>query len=132
DLCGVVGTDEGSRQFLQVLEGQGIGRDGILTDDARPTTKKTRVVAHNQQLVRFDLERCEAISGALEARLTRYVAACISSASALVVSDYAKVVVTPRVMTAVLHLAHLHHVPVLVDPNVPHLSRYTAPPLTTR
>ncbi len=110
DLCGVVGTDEGSRQFFQVLENQGIGRDGILTDHARPTTKKTRIVAHNQQLVRFDLERCEAISGALEARITRYVAACIRSASALVVSDYAKGVVTPRVMTDVIALA-------LITPN---------------
>ena len=124
DLCGVIGTDEGSRQFLQVLEGQGIGGDGILTDHARPTTKKTRVVAHNQQLVRFDLERCEGISGALEARICQYVAACIRSASVLVVSDYAKGVVTPRVMTDVLDLANRHHVPVIVDPKVPHISRY--------
>ena len=124
DLCGVVGTDEGSRQFFQVLENQGIGRDGILTDHARPTTKKTRIVAHNQQLVRFDLERCESINGALEARITRYVAACIRSASALVVSDYAKGVVTPRVMTDIIDLAHRHNVPVIVDPKVAHISRY--------
>ncbi len=84
DLCGVVGTDEGSRQFFQVLESQGIGRDGILTDHARPTTKKTRIVAHNQQLVRFDLERCEAISGAVPvivdpkvAHISRYKGATI-------------------------------------------------------
>ncbi len=124
DLCGVVGTDEGSRQFLHVLESQRIGRDGILTDHARPTTTKTRVVAHNQQLVRFDIERCEPLSGALEARITRYVAACISSAAALVVSDYAKGVVTPRVMTDIIGLAHQHHVPVIVDPKVAHVSRY--------
>src|SRR5438128_10290268 len=43
DLCGVIGTDEGSRQFFQVLESQGIGRDGILTDHARPKTKETRM-----------------------------------------------------------------------------------------
>ena len=124
DLCGVVGTDEGSRQFLQVLESQGIGRDGILADHARPTTKKTRVVAHSQQLVRYDIERCEPISGALEARITRYVAACIPSASALVVSDYAKGVASPRVMTDVMDLAHRHKVPVIVDPKVAHISQY--------
>ncbi|HEV8243439.1 MAG TPA: PfkB family carbohydrate kinase, partial [Nitrospirales bacterium] len=67
DLCGVIGADEGGRQFLKVLESQGLGRDGILTDQDRPTTKKTRVVAHNQQLLRFDNERSEAISGVLEA-----------------------------------------------------------------
>ena len=124
DLCGVVGTDEGSRQFLQVLESQGIGRDGVLPDHNRPTTKKTRIVAHNQQLVRFDIERCEPISGALEARICRYVATCIRSAAALVVSDYAKGMVTSRVMTDIIDLAHRHHVPVIVDPKVAHISRY--------
>ncbi|HEV8242870.1 MAG TPA: PfkB family carbohydrate kinase, partial [Nitrospirales bacterium] len=103
---------------------QGLGRDGILTDQDRPTTKKTRVVAHNQQLLRFDNERSEAISGVLEARLTRYIAACIRSASALVVSDYAKGVVTPRVMTDLTDLANRHGVPVIVDPKVAHIGRY--------
>jgi D-beta-D-heptose 7-phosphate kinase/D-beta-D-heptose 1-phosphate adenosyltransferase len=124
DLCGVIGADEGGRQFLKVLESQGLGRDGILTDQDRPTTKKTRVVAHNQQLLRFDNERSEAISGVLEARLTRYIAACIRSASALVVSDYAKGVVTPRVMTDLTDLANRHGVPVIVDPKVAHIGRY--------
>lgn len=124
DLCGVIGADEGGRHFLKVLESQGLGRDGILTDQDRPTTKKTRVVAHNQQLLRFDNERTEAISGVLEARLCRYVAACIRSASALVVSDYAKGVVTPRVMADLTDLANRHGVPVIVDPKVAHIGRY--------
>jgi D-glycero-beta-D-manno-heptose-7-phosphate kinase len=124
DLCGVIGADEGGRQFLKVLESQGLGRDGILIDQDRPTTKKTRVVAHNQQLLRFDNERTEAISGVLEARLTRYIAACIRSASALVVSDYAKGVVTPRVMTDLTDLANRHGVPIIVDPKVAHIGRY--------
>jgi D-beta-D-heptose 7-phosphate kinase/D-beta-D-heptose 1-phosphate adenosyltransferase len=124
DLCGVIGSDDGGRRFLGVLEGQGIGRDGIMTDRDRPTTRKTRVVAHSQQLVRFDLERREAISGVLEARLSRYVAACIGSASALVVSDYAKGVITPRLMADVIELAHRHGTPVIVDPKVAHIGRY--------
>lgn len=124
DLCGVVGTDEGGRQFMKILERQGIGCDGILTDQSRPTTRKTRVVAHNQQLVRFDTEKTDAISGVLEARICRYVAACIRSASALVVSDYAKGVVTPRVMADLTDLAHRHGIPVIVDPKVAHISRY--------
>ncbi|TLY22391.1 MAG: D-glycero-beta-D-manno-heptose-7-phosphate kinase, partial [Nitrospirae bacterium] len=49
---------------------------------------------------------------------------CIRSASALVVSDYAKGVVSPRVMTDVMDLAHRHKVPVIVDPKVAHISRY--------
>lgn len=125
DLCGVIGADEEGRQFLNVLKAQGIGCDGILTDQARPTTRKVRVVAHSQQLVRFDTEHSGAISGVLEARISRYVAACIRSASALVVSDYAKGVVTTRVMAALTDLAHRHGIPIIVDPKVAHIGRYT-------
>jgi D-beta-D-heptose 7-phosphate kinase/D-beta-D-heptose 1-phosphate adenosyltransferase len=124
DLCGVIGGDEAGRQFLAVLERQDLGRDGILTDRDRPTTKKTRIVAHSQQLVRFDVERCAGISGVLEARLIRYVAACIRSAKALVVSDYAKGVVTPRLMADLTALAHRYGIPVIVDPKVAHIGRY--------
>ncbi len=124
DLCGVIGADDGSRQFLEVLAGQGLGRDGIFTDKDRPTTRKTRVVAHNQQLVRFDTEKTNPISGVLEARISRYVAACIRSVSAVVVSDYAKGVVTQRVMTDITDLANRHSIPVIVDPKVAHIGRY--------
>jgi len=124
DLCGVIGADEGGRHLLDALKRQGIGCDGILSDQSRPTTRKTRVVAHNQQLVRFDTEQAGSISGPLEARISRYVAACIRSASALVVSDYAKGVVTPRVMSDLTEAAHRHHIPIIVDPKVAHIRRY--------
>jgi len=124
DLCGVIGGDDAGRQFMNTLQRQGIGHDGILTDRDRPTTRKTRVIAHNQQLVRFDVERCHPISGALEARLSRYVAACIGSAKAVVVSDYAKGVVTPRLMSDIIDLAGRRGTPVIVDPKVTHIGRY--------
>lgn len=124
DLCGVIGADEAGRQFMTVLRSQNIGTDGILTDKDRPTTRKTRVVAHNQQLVRFDMERSHPISGVLEARILRYIAACIHSAAAVVVSDYAKGVVTSRLMADLTDLAQRHNVPVVVDPKVTHIGFY--------
>ena len=124
DLCGVIGTDEAGRQFMEVLRDQGIGSDGVLLDRDRPTTRKTRIMAHNQQLVRFDVERCHAISGVLEARMSRYIAACIRSAAAVVVSDYAKGVITARLMSDVTDLADRHKIPVIVDPKVAHIGYY--------
>jgi rfaE bifunctional protein kinase chain/domain len=124
DLCGVIGADEAGRQFMGVLQRQGIGSDGILTDRERPTTRKTRIVAHNQQLVRFDVEKCQPISGVLEARISRYIAACIRSAAAVIVSDYAKGVITARLMADLTALADRHQVPVIVDPKVTHISYY--------
>jgi rfaE bifunctional protein kinase chain/domain len=124
ELCGVIGTDEAGRQFTEVLRSHGIGSDGVVTDRDRPTTRKTRIVAHNQQLVRFDVERCHAISGVLEARISRYVAASIRSVAAVVVSDYAKGVITARVMADVIGLADRHKIPVIVDPKVRHIDYY--------
>jgi rfaE bifunctional protein kinase chain/domain len=124
DLCGVIGADEAGRQFTAVLQSRGIQSDGILTDRDRPTTRKTRVVAHNQQLVRFDVERAHPISGVFEARIRRYIAACIRSAAAVVVSDYAKGVVTPRLMSDLMALADRHGIPVIVDPKVAHIEFY--------
>jgi D-beta-D-heptose 7-phosphate kinase/D-beta-D-heptose 1-phosphate adenosyltransferase len=124
ELCGVIGTDEAGRQFTEVLRSHGIGSDGVVTDRDRPTTRKTRIVAHNQQLVRFDVERCHAISGVLEARISRYVAACIRSVAAVVISDYAKGVITARVMADVIGLADRHKIPVIVDPKVRHIDYY--------
>ena len=124
ELCGVIGADEGGRQFMEVLRSHGIGSDGVLIDRERPTTRKTRIVAHNQQLVRFDVERCGAISGVLEARISRYIAACIRSVGAVVVSDYAKGVITARVMANLTDLAGRHKIPVIVDPKVGHIGYY--------
>jgi D-beta-D-heptose 7-phosphate kinase/D-beta-D-heptose 1-phosphate adenosyltransferase len=124
DLCGVIGADEAGRQFMEVLHRNGIGADGILIDRDRPSTRKTRIVAHSQQLVRFDVERTDPISGVLEGRLIRYIAACIRSAAAVVVSDYAKGVITPRLMSGLIDLADRHKVPVIVDPKVTHIGYY--------
>jgi D-glycero-beta-D-manno-heptose-7-phosphate kinase len=124
ELCGVIGADEPGRQFTNVLRSQGIGSDGVLIDRDRPTTRKTRIVAHNQQLVRFDVERCHAISGVLEARISQYIAACIRSVAAVVVSDYAKGVITARVMADLTGLADRHKIPVIVDPKVRHIGYY--------
>ena len=85
----------------------------------RPTTVKTRIIAHHQQVVRADREarrRCRRALGA-----TRCCSACappLPACGALIVSDYQKGVVTPRLMKAVLALARRRGVPVLVDPKV--------------
>ena len=70
------------------------------------------------------MERCHAISGVLEARISRYIAACIRSAAAVVVSDYAKGVITARLMSDVSDLADRHKIPVVVDPKVAHIGYY--------
>src|SRR3972149_3043663 len=60
-ICGVIGQDEAGKRLLQLMLKQGIRTEGLIVDPSRPTTIKTRVIAHNQQVVRFDRETNERI-----------------------------------------------------------------------
>lgn len=124
DLCGVVGADEGGRRLLQQLGARRQGRGGVIIDPDRPTTRKTRVIAHNQQVVRFDVERRAELKSPIQKRIVRYVESRLREVSCLVVSDYAKGVVTASLMSELTRLAALRRLPLLVDPKVEHFSYY--------
>ena len=131
DVCGVVGADEGGRRLLRELGVRRQGRGGVITDPDRPTTRKTRVIAHNQQVVRFDVERPSEIKTPIQKRIIRYVESRLREISCLVVSDYAKGVVTAPLMSELTRLATLRRIPVLVDPKVEHFAYYKGVTLIT-
>lgn len=124
DLCGIVGSDEGGRRLLQQLGTRRGGRGGVIIDADRPTTRKTRVIAHNQQMVRFDVERRTEMKTALQRRIVRYVESRLREVSCVVVSDYAKGVVTAPLMMELVRLTTLRRIPLVVDPKVEHFSYY--------
>ncbi len=124
DICGVVGADEGGQRLLKELGIHRRSRGGVIIDADRPTTRKTRVIAHNQQVVRFDQERRSEIKASLQRRIVRYVASRLREISCLVVSDYAKGVVTAPLMAELARLAALRHIPIIVDPKVEHFAYY--------
>lgn len=131
DICGVVGSDESGRRLLHELGGRRKGRGGVIIDPDRPTTRKSRVVAHNQQVVRFDVEQRHELSPMLQRRIGRYVESRLKDISCLVVSDYAKGVVTAGLMAELTRLAHQRGIPILVDPKVEHFSFYKGVTLIT-
>jgi len=124
DLCGIIGSDEGGRQLLKEMGTRRHGRGGVVIDPDRPTTRKTRVIAHNQQIVRYDVEGRADISAHYQQRITRYVESRLRDISCLVVSDYAKGVVTAALMADLTRLAALRRIPIIVDPKVEHFSYY--------
>src|SRR5262249_58725061 len=83
-----------------------------------PTTVKSRIIAHDQQVVRADRERADDVDEDVEGELAGSVRSSLSSCQALVVSDYQKGVVTAGLMKTVLPLARRRGIPVLVDPKV--------------
>jgi D-beta-D-heptose 7-phosphate kinase/D-beta-D-heptose 1-phosphate adenosyltransferase len=125
DLCGVIGTDESGRSFLQELATYRRNRGGIAIDAERPTTRKTRIIAHNQQIVRYDVEEPEPLSPSIERKILRYMGSRLPEVTCLVISDYDKGVITPSLMTHLRSLAARHGVPIVVDPKVKHFEYYS-------
>jgi D-glycero-beta-D-manno-heptose-7-phosphate kinase len=124
DLCGVIGADESGRLLMKELGGKRSGRGGVVIDHDRPTTRKSRVIAHNQQIVRYDIEGRHELKAPLQRRMLRYVESRLRELSCVVVSDYAKGVVTASLMSEITRLAALRKIPVVVDPKVEHFGFY--------
>jgi len=122
-LAGVIGRDGAAGRIMEDLSAAGV-TTSLTRDQARPTTLKTRIIAHHQQIVRADREDADPLVGGLEADVLEHVARWSASSDAIVVSDYQKGVVTPRLMRTVESLARRRGIPVLVDPKVPHLRLY--------
>ena len=131
-LVGIVGKDDAGTRLASELRDRGIGSDGLVTDAARRTTTKVRVVTNrNQQVARVDYETDTEIEGAVEAAVLDRVEACAGDARAIVVSDYLKGAVTRTVMTRLRERALAAGIPLLVDPKIPHLEYYAGATLIT-
>jgi len=131
DVCGMIGSDEAGRMLLKELGPKRSGRGGVVIDQDRPTIKKSRVIAHNQQVVRYDVERKGELKPQHQKRMLRYVESRMRELTCLVVSDYAKGVVTAGLMSELVRLAALRRVPIVVDPKVEHFGFYKGVTLIT-
>jgi D-beta-D-heptose 7-phosphate kinase/D-beta-D-heptose 1-phosphate adenosyltransferase len=123
-LAGAVGKDAAAGRVREALVAAGVEPRLVALGAGRPTTVKTRIVAHSQQVVRADREDASDLPAHAEAALVEAVRDEIASSSALVISDYQKGVVTAALLRRVLALARRHRVPVLVDPKVRHFRLY--------
>jgi D-beta-D-heptose 7-phosphate kinase/D-beta-D-heptose 1-phosphate adenosyltransferase len=130
-LVGIVGDDDGAQQFPGVLAASNVSPDHLVRDSARPTTVKTRVIAHSQQVVRVDQEHADGISEATEEAIVEKLRSEISRADAIAVSDYAKGMLTNRVLTELFRIAGESGKPVLVDPKGKDYSKYKGAALLT-
>lgn len=123
-LAGVVGIDNSAEGLRDQLRGRHIATDGLVSDGSRPTTTKTRVLAGSQHVVRLDSESRDELVAGVEADLLDWALGHLPGAGAVVLSDYAKGVVSPRVAREVITLARARRVPVVVDPKGRDFTRY--------
>ncbi len=116
DVVGCAGRDGAGDDLRRALESLGVGADGIVTTDERPTTVKTRILARRQQVVRVDHEVEADVSDALAEALCHAIREQAEGADVLVLEDYNKGVLVPSVIRAALDVATEKGVPVVVDP----------------
>ena len=116
--------------LLSMLEAEGIPVGGIF-EAARPTTIKTRVIAHNQQIVRFDREDSAYSSGKVLKGITDYITAVLGGFDAVIISDYKKGVISRRLVEVIVRHALKRHLFIAVDPKVGHFDFYRGVSLIT-
>ncbi|MBV9538986.1 MAG: D-glycero-beta-D-manno-heptose-7-phosphate kinase [Acidisphaera sp.] len=114
-LLGVVGDDVGAGELAALLAGCGIDHR-LVRSPARPTTVKTRFMSGSHQLLRWDEEDASAIGGELEDVVLARFGEALAAADVVVVSDYAKGVLTDRVLRAAIQQARDAGLPVIADP----------------
>jgi D-beta-D-heptose 7-phosphate kinase/D-beta-D-heptose 1-phosphate adenosyltransferase len=112
----VVGRDLYGRMLLKAMRKQGIETGGIVYDPTRPTSLKTRVIAHSQQVVRFDRENTDDVSKPDLLKILKFVRENIKRMDVVILEDYGKGVMQPFLLREIVRLAKKFKKPVLVDP----------------
>ncbi len=130
-VTGIIGHDDDGKKLIAELAGSGIKTDGVIVDPDRPTTIKTRVIAHHQQVVRFDRESNEEPCSKIISAVYDYIKKVVRYADVVVISDYAKGLVSESLVNITRDLASRSGKPLIVDPKVEHFDYYTGVDLIT-
>jgi rfaE bifunctional protein kinase chain/domain len=115
-VAGIIGSD-GMGDWLQAkLQQMSVDTGGLVREIERPTTVKTRIVAHGQQMVRYDRESRHAVQPGSVDRIVRYVTSILDDIQAIVISDYNKGIVSESLLDGIRRAVSGRRIPVCVDP----------------
>lgn len=123
-VTGVIGSDEVGRWLIRRLRKMNVDTKGIVVEHDRPTTMKTRIIAHSQQVVRFDRENKQPVNSDSIDRIVEYVEAVRDDLGAVVISDYNKGIVSKRLLNGIKEVISGRNVVVCVDPKQSDFSLY--------
>jgi D-beta-D-heptose 7-phosphate kinase/D-beta-D-heptose 1-phosphate adenosyltransferase len=122
-LCAAIGDDAAGDRLVDLLKELGGDPSGLVRVEGRPTTRKTRVEARSQQMLRFDRESHDPLPDEAVRRLERLLAAALPSVDGVILEDYGKGLLTPPVVRRLMRRFRAAGVPVAVDPKG-HLDGY--------
>jgi len=130
-LIGVAGNDDNSRKLKSLLRKWKISSNYLVTSNRRPTTLKTRIIAHSQQVVRADSEETKEVSQRTQEKILEGFAKNLSKANAVIISDYGKGVITYKLLNEIIELARKKGLFIAVDPKESHFMNYKGASIIT-
>ena len=128
-MIGVIGNDNEAIILLNELKKRNINTEGIITDNQKPTTQKVRVLGQKQQLLRIDYEKKDYLNKETESKIITFIKEKIEKIDAIIISDYAKGVITKNLMENIKKLAE--NKIIIVDPKPKHKDFYKNTTLIT-
>jgi D-beta-D-heptose 7-phosphate kinase/D-beta-D-heptose 1-phosphate adenosyltransferase len=130
-LIGVIGGDEEGKYLSDALDKSKISPDLLLTLKERPTTVKTRIVAHNQHVVRIDNEKTDFLTSEQEEALWLSIESELDKCDLILISDYAKGLLSKNLLKRLITKAAVNNKHVLVDPKGKDYTKYSGATLLT-
>jgi rfaE bifunctional protein kinase chain/domain len=123
-LVGVIGADNSGNQLYEIIRESNFPLEGIVVDGTRPTTVKTRVIAHSQHVVRIDREMKTDISFTVQNKILDALRHHIDSIDGIILEDYNKGVIVKSLIKQVITLANDHGKMITVDPKFNNFFEY--------
>lgn len=125
-LCALVGDDDKTATFEDLLNTRGMTSEGIISDPTRPTTTKTRIISNHQQLLRIDQETTKEMEPEVEERFLKNIDKLLQrhEIHAIIFQDYDKGCLTSRIIKEITQIARDKNIPTLVDPKKRHFMEY--------
>lgn len=130
-VSSVIGNDEEGKELISMLHSIDVNCDNIILQENRKTSKKSRVIAVSQQIIRYDKESKEDITEVSTMKIIETLSNSIASYDMVILSDYGKGVLTDELSQAIIKLANANNVRVLVDPKGSDFSKYKGAYLLT-
>ncbi|MFC1770245.1 D-glycero-beta-D-manno-heptose-7-phosphate kinase [Candidatus Margulisiibacteriota bacterium] len=115
-LIGVIGNDSSGQKLLDVLAASAINTDYVVQEEDRATTLKSRIVAHQQHVVRVDREEVSNINRKTANKIYKNVIECLSQVDILLISDYLKGLLPAGFLQKIIKTAKENRVHVIIDP----------------
>ncbi|MGC9337309.1 MAG: D-glycero-beta-D-manno-heptose-7-phosphate kinase [Candidatus Cloacimonadia bacterium] len=123
-LVGRVGNDSAGKQVLSLLDAKDISTQGIFIDDSYPTTRKSRVIARHQHLLRIDFENTDDLSHTFEQTIKEYIAELMPEVDGVILQDYNKGMLSQAVIKSIIKLSSRHKKIIGVDPKAQNFFEY--------